>query len=83
MEIDGKVIEVVSRHLNLNSNKVTKEAYIASDLGADSLDMTELIMTMEEEFNIKFSDEEAEKLITVQDLIDFVKKQRNIALKWL
>lgn len=74
MEIDDKVIEVVSCHLGLNSCMVTNEANIASDLGADSLDMIELIMTMEEEFNITFSDEAAEKIITVQDVIDSVKK---------
>ncbi len=67
-----KVIDIIVDKLGVERSEVTPEAVFVDDLGADSLDLVELIMAMEEEFGMEIADEDAEKLRTVQDVITFV-----------
>jgi acyl carrier protein len=60
--------------LNIDDKEVTKEASFIEDLGADSLDTVELIMSFEEEFNIEIPDEDAESIRTVQNVVDYIQK---------
>ena len=71
-EIMGKVKSVVSEKLNVGEDQVTAEAKFVEDLGADSLDQVELIMALEDEFELKIPEEEAEKLQTVGAAVDFI-----------
>ena len=70
--IDEKVIDIIVDTLGVERSEVTPEAVFVDDLGADSLDLVELIMAMEEEFGMEIADEEAEKLRTVQDVVNFI-----------
>jgi acyl carrier protein len=70
--IDEKVIDIIVDKLGVDRSEVTPEAVFVDDLGADSLDLVELIMAMEEEFGMEIVDEDAEKLRTVQDVINFI-----------
>jgi acyl carrier protein len=70
--IDEKVIDIIVDKLGVDRSEVTPEAVFVDDLGADSLDLVELIMAMEEEFGMEIADEDAEKLRTVQDVISFI-----------
>ena len=70
--VEDKVIDIIVDKLGVERSEVTPEAVFVDDLGADSLDLVELIMAMEEEFGFEIADEEAEKLRTVQDVISFV-----------
>jgi acyl carrier protein len=69
---EEKVIDIIVDKLGVDRTEVTPEAVFVDDLGADSLDLVELIMAMEEEFGMEIADEDAEKLRTVQDVITFV-----------
>jgi acyl carrier protein len=69
---DRRVIEIIVEQLGVSEEEVTPEAHFIEDLGADSLDLVELIMAMEEEFSLEISDEEAEKIQTVQDVINYI-----------
>jgi acyl carrier protein len=71
--IEEKVINIVVDKLSVERSQVTMDAVFIDDLGADSLDLVELIMAMEEEFGFEIADEEAEKMRTVQDVINFIK----------
>jgi acyl carrier protein len=70
--IEEKVIDIIVDKLGVERAEVTPEAVFVDDLGADSLDLVELIMAMEEEFGTEIADDEAEKLRTVQDVISFI-----------
>jgi acyl carrier protein len=70
--IDEKVIDIIVDKLGVERSEATPEAVFVDDLGADSLDLVELIMAMEEEFGMEIADEDAEKLRTVQDVISFI-----------
>jgi acyl carrier protein len=70
--IEEKVIDIIVDKLGVERSEVTPEAVFVDDLGADSLDLVELIMAMEEEFGFEIADEDAEKLRTVQDVISFI-----------
>jgi acyl carrier protein len=72
MSIEDKVKKIIAEKLSVDLAEVIPEASFVDDLGADSLDLVELIMTMEEEFDIDISDEDAEKLETVKDAINFI-----------
>jgi len=72
MSVENKVKKIVAEKLGVEIEKVVLEASFIDDLGADSLDLVELIMTMEEEFEMDISDEDAEKLVKVKDVIDFI-----------
>lgn len=73
-ELEEKVRKIICEQLNVAEKDVVPEASFVDDLGADSLDQVELIMAMEEEFDVSISDEEAEKIMTVQDAVDYIKK---------
>ncbi len=75
METEGKVKEIISKQLGIDMEKVTQEASFMDDLGADSLDTVELVMAFEESFNIEIPDEDAEKIIKVQDAINYINKK--------
>jgi len=70
--IEEKVITIIVDKLGVERSEVTPEAVFVDDLGADSLDLVELIMAMEEEFGCEIADEEAEKLRPVQDVFNFI-----------
>ena len=67
---------IVAEQLGVVEDKVTPEASFANDLGADSLDTVELVMALEEKFKIEIPDEDAEKIVTVQDALDFINDQK-------
>jgi acyl carrier protein len=73
MSIEERIIEIISQKLNLSKDQVKPEASFVDDLGADSLDLVELVMAMEEAFGMEVPDEDAEKLRTVKDVIEYVK----------
>jgi acyl carrier protein len=70
---DEKVKKIIVEQLGVEAEEVTPEAKFIEDLGADSLDTVELIMALEEEFGIEIPDEDAEKIITVKDAIEYIK----------
>ena len=70
--VEERVKELIVEQLGVDAEKVTGEASFLDALGADSLDMVELVMCMEEEFDIEIPDDDAEKLQTVQSLIDYM-----------
>lgn len=72
MAIDKEMVDIIVEQLSVEKEKVVPNASFVDDLGADSLDLVELIMAMEEGFDIEIPDEEAEKITTVQDAIDYV-----------
>ena len=74
-EVFEKVKEILVETLSVDEDKVTMEARFQEDLETDSLDLVELVMTMEEDFGIKISDEEAAGIKTVGDAVDFVMKR--------
>ncbi len=68
-----KIKEIIVEQLGVNENDVTMDASFIDDLGADSLDMVELIMAMEEEYNFELPEEDAEKITTVGEAIEYIK----------
>ena len=73
-DITERVRKIVVEHLGVEEDKVTEKASFIDDLGADSLDTVELVMAFEEEFSVEIPDDAAEKIQTVGDAIDFIKK---------
>ena len=71
-EIFEKVQKIVAEQLGVDVSEVKSEASFANDLGADSLDTVELVMALEEEFNIEIPDEAAEEIATVQSAVDYI-----------
>jgi len=74
MEVEAKVKEIIVQQLGVDAEKVTVEASFVDDLGADSLDVVELVMAFEEEFGVEIPDEAAEKIATVKDANEFLKQ---------
>ncbi len=72
MNIEEKVKGIIVEQLGVEQSEVTPTASFADDLGADSLDQVELVMALEEEFKLEISDEDAEKIKTVQDAITYI-----------
>lgn len=72
MSIEAKVQEIIVQQLGVDAEKVTADASFVDDLGADSLDVVELVMAFEEEFNVEIPDEAAEKIGTVKDAVAFL-----------
>ena len=70
-----KVKKIIAEQLSLNEEEITMESSFLDDLGADSLDVVEIIMALEEEFDIEIPDEDAEKAATVGDVTDYIKKR--------
>ena len=73
-DIDTKVIEIVSEQMGVDKSEVTRETHFINDLNADSLDTVELVMEFEDEFELSIPDEEAEKIQTVGQAIDYIKE---------
>lgn len=71
-EIFDKVKKIVADQLSVDAETVTPQSNFANDLGADSLDTVELVMALEEEFDIEIPDEAAEKITTVQEAVDYI-----------
>ena len=67
-----RVKEIIEEQLNLDGVEITEESSFKDDLGADSLDLFELVMSLEEEFGVEIPSEDLEKLLTVQDVIDYL-----------
>jgi len=76
--IEEKVKQIVSEQLSVDEGEVTPSASFVDDLGADSLDVVELVMAFEEAFDIEIPDEDAEKIKTVQDAIDYIDKKAKV-----
>jgi acyl carrier protein len=74
MDLEQKIIDIIVELLGVEREKVTKDARFREDLGADSLDLVELIMAFEEHFNQTISDEEAQKITTVGEAIEYVRQ---------
>lgn len=72
-EVFDKVKEIIVEQLGVAEDAVTQESSFIDDLGADSLDIVELIMALEEEFDIEIPDSDAEKVVTVGDVVDYIK----------
>jgi len=77
MSIEKRVKEIIVEQLGVNESEVAPEAKFVDDLGADSLDLVELVMALEEEYNMEISDEDAEKILTVGDAIEYIQSHAN------
>lgn len=75
--VEERVKKIVVEQLGVNENEVTPSSSFVDDLGADSLDTVELVMALEEEFGCEIPDEQAEKISTVQQAIDYINTQLN------
>ena len=73
-EVLEKVKGIIVEQLGVAENEVTMEASFIDDLGADSLDIVELVMALEEEFDIEIPDSDAEKVVTVEDVVEYIKE---------
>lgn len=75
-EIEVKVIDIIAEKMGQDRSKITKDMSFADDLNADSLDQVELVMELEEAFDIEIPDEQAEKIKTVADAINYIKAEQ-------
>ena len=75
-EVFDKVKEIIVEQLGVAENTVTLESSFIDDLGADSLDIVELIMALEEEFDMEIPDSDAEKIVTVNDVVEYIKNNQ-------
>ena len=76
MSVEEKVKKIIMDQLSVSADEVKHEASFIEDLGADSLDLTELIMAMEEEFKLEIDDEDAQKILKVQDAISYIQSRQ-------
>ena len=76
MSVEEQVRKIIVEQLGAAEDAVTLEASFVEDLGADSLDLTELIMAMEEEFDIEIGDDDAQKILKVKDAVSFIEKNK-------
>lgn len=77
-QISERVIKIIAESLSVDEKKVVPEASFTSDLGADSLDSVELMMELEEKFDIEIPDEKAQTMATVQDVINYVQEHSSV-----
>ena len=77
--VESKVREIICEQLGVSDNEVPPDASFIEVLGADSLDIVELVMALEEEYNMEISDEEAEKIRTVQDVVNYIENHERSA----
>ena len=78
MSVEERVIEIVASQLGVDKEKVSRESSFVNDLGADSLDMVELVMELEEEFDIDIPEDSADKIETVGQAIDYLEEAKNL-----
>lgn len=78
-DIENKVKKIVAEHLDVDESKIAPNSSFIDDLGADSLDQVELVMAFEDAFGCEIPDEEAEKIVTVQDAVKFIKSAAKAA----
>lgn len=76
MALFDDVKAVIVEQLSVNESEVKLESRFTDDLGADSLDVVELVMALEEKFEIEIPDEEAEKIVTVKDVVEYIEKHK-------
>lgn len=76
MAVEERVKKIIAEQLGVEEEDVVSDAKFVEDLGADSLDTVELVMALEEEFDIEIPDEDAEKILTVSAAVDFVKEKK-------
>ncbi|ADH99219.1 acyl carrier protein [Salisediminibacterium selenitireducens] len=74
--VHERIAKIVSERLGVDESEVKKEATFKDDLGADSLDVVELVMELEDEFELEISDEDAEKIASVGDVIDYIERHQ-------
>ena len=72
VEIKNRIVEIIANQLGIEEEDITAAASVIDDLGADSLDLVELVMALEEEFDLEIPDEEAEKITNVQNIFDYM-----------
>ena len=77
MALEEQVISIVAEHLQVPLEEITRESSFVDDLKADSLDIVELVMGFEDEFNIKIPDDDYDKILTVGDAIDYITEKSN------
>lgn len=75
-EIRDKVIQIVSKALHIKADKITMDSNIQKDLGADSLDVMELLMAFEDEYGIEVSDEDAVQFVTIGDVVNYINSKK-------
>lgn len=71
-DIFDRIKKIIIDHIDIEENKITLDSSFTDDLGADSLDIVEIIMALEEQFEIEITDEEAQNLLTIKDTVEFV-----------
>jgi acyl carrier protein len=74
LNAEDRLKKIIAKELSVSEEEVTSDASFIDDLNADSLDLVELIMALEEEFNVKISDDEADKIKTVRDAMDYIQE---------
>ena len=76
MDVAAKVKEIIAEQLNQNADSISNTSHFVNDLGADSLDVVEMVMAFEEAFDLEIPDEDAEKIQTVQDAINYLTEKQ-------
>lgn len=71
-EMKDRIVQIIAKQLGIEEEGVTAEANVVDDLGADSLDVVELVMALEDEFDLEIPDQEAEKIVNVQNIFDYM-----------